>query len=197
MIRDPAVSLAAEGDLGEVTAFLQREMAKFQFAPFWSETVLRRLDAEILVHRTHGRIDGCVSLWDQRATRQAVVRDYPRGVRLMRPAINAVSPLLGLPHLPPLGSPIHQAFLSHLAVLDDEPGLMLSLIKAGLDLAARRGLGAATIGMSSNHPFHDVLLKHFRAIKYQTLLYLVHWEDGAEVAAGCDSRMPMPDVGLL
>jgi hypothetical protein len=195
--RDPAISLAGEGDLGEIATFLQRELIKFQFAPVWSEAELRRIGAEYLVHRTDGRIDGCVSLWDQSATRQAVVRGYPRGVQLLRPVINAAAPFLGLPHLPPTGSVIPQAFLSHLAVTDDEPEIMLSLIKAGLDLARRRRLGAATIGMSSHHRFNGVLRKHFRAIQYQTLLYLVHWEDGAEAAAGCDGRLPMPDVGLL
>ena len=193
----PGIELAADPDLAELAEFLQHQLARYQFTPVWSEAALRSLGVPLLVHRTHGRIDGCLSLWDQRSTRQPVVRGYPPAVKALRPAINAFAPLLRLPSLPKIGAPIPQAFLSHLAVEGDDPAVMLSLVKAGLDLAARHGLGAATIGMSRDHPFRSALLKRFRAIEYGTLLYLVHWEDGAAAAAACEARLPMPDVGLL
>lgn len=193
----PAVTAAGDGELGEVAGFLQAELARFQFAPVWSEAALRRTGAELLVHRTGGRIDGCLSVWDQRSTRQAVVRGYPPAVRALRPAINAAAPLLGLPSLPPLSTGIPQVFLSHLAVAGDDPAVMLALVRAGLDRAARRGAGAATMGMGGGHPFRAALAKRYRAIAYETLLYLVHWEDGAEAARACADRVAMPDVGLL
>jgi hypothetical protein len=194
---DPALSLARPEELGEVAAFLRQELVRFQFAPVWTEAALRSLSASFLVHRTAGRITGCLSLWDQRALRQAVVRGYPPAVRALRPAINLVAPALGIPTLPHVGTALSQAFLSHLAVAQDDPDIMLSLVRAGLTLAARQGLRAAVVGMSSAHAFRGTLLGGFRAVEYETLLYWVHWPEGAAAAAASDARLPMPEVGLL
>jgi hypothetical protein len=192
-----AVSVATDGELPELAAFLRRELARFQFTPVWSAEALRSLSADFLIHRTGGEIDGCLSLWDQRAARQVVVRGYPRHVRALRPLINACAPLLRLPRLPALSDAVPQGFLSHLAVAQDEPDRMLALVSAALDLAHRRGLAACSLGLASAHPFREHLLKRVRALEYRTLLYLVHWEEGAAAAAACDDRLPMPDIGLL
>lgn len=191
------ISIAEETDLPLVAAFLQRELAQFQFAPVWTEDVLRSLPATFLLHRAHGEITGCVSLWDQRGTRQSVVRGYPRWVGATRPAINLAAPFLRLPNLPPVGAVIPSAYLSHLAVANDAPAVLLKLVRSALSLAAKRGHGAAVVGFAAEHPFREILRARLGGMEYRTSLYLVHWQDGAEAAEACDTRPAMPDVGLL
>jgi hypothetical protein len=194
----PGIRLAQEEDLPGIALFLQGQLRRRQLAPCWSEDDLRRLDgAQFLVAGNAGQIAGCICLWDQRASRQAVVRGYPAMFRRLRPVINLVAPLLGTVDLPPVGTALSQAFLSHLAVRDDGSEMMLALVGAALGLAASRGLAAAIVGMPASHHWRWQLKKKFRAFEYLTQLYLVHWpEDEKNVSLSSDAVL-FPDVGLL
>ena len=195
---------ARDADLGEVaTAFLQPTNARFQFSQVWTEASLRGLrkfgflPEHMLLARRQGRICGCISVWDQRAVRQAVVQRYPTGVELLRPLINIAAPFTGLPQFPALGMPINQAMLSHLAIDDDDPDVFLALVSAALDQAKRRGFDAAMIGFATSRNLRKVLLRHHRTIEYRTTLYLAHWQAAAAHVASLQKTIPHPEIALL
>jgi len=194
---------AADTDLGEVAAFLQQANARFQFSQVWTEASLRGLrqfgflPAHMLLARRQRRICGCISVWDQRAVRQAVVQRYPAWVGHLRPLINMAAPFAGLPKFPAPGTRINQAMLSHLAIDDDDPDIFLALVSAALDQAKRRGFDAAMIGFATSRNLHKVLLRRHRAIEYRTTLYLAHWEAASAQVAALQKTITHPEVALL
>jgi hypothetical protein len=192
------ISLAHSEELPEIATFLDQQLRPRQLAPCWSAADLGRLaGVQFLVARQAGQIVGCISIWDQSTSRQAVVRGYPKIVRRLRPAINLAGPLLGTVQLPPVGTALSQAYLSHLAVRDDDARVMVALVKAALDVAARGGLAAAIIGMPASHVWRAHLNRQYRTFEYLTQLYLVHWPEDAETITLSSEAIAFPDVGLL
>lgn len=188
------IAAADATDLPELAAFLHRVNAGHPFAPVWKEKDLRNLGAEhLLISRGTAGIRGCLAVWDQRAVRQVVVRRYPPLLGRLRPLVNLAAPLIGLPRLPAPGEAIRQAILSAVAVEKDDPAVLLALVAAALDQAARRGLEAVLFGCAAAHPWREVLRRRYRALEYRTTLFLVHWPEAVPVPSG----LPRPDPGLL
>jgi hypothetical protein len=199
----PGVTLAAAtlADMGRLAEFLQRELMRFQAAPVWDAADLCALPSltpeHFILAERNGDIAGCVALWDQRALRQTVVRGYARLLSLIRPLLNLAAPLAGLPTLPPVGAPIAHAFLSHLAVAQDDPIVLGALIEAALDQARSRNIDVALVGLTDGHPLSAALKAAFRGRLYRAALYLVHWPDGLPAADGLDGRPAHVEVALM
>ncbi len=194
----PEITPASDADWPALSAFLQSAMQPRQFAPLWSEDRLRRCGPadQFLLYRQGGAIRGAVAVWDQRVRKQVVVRGYPKAVGTVRPLVNLAAPILGLPHFPPEGSILAQAFLSHLAAEADDPAILTALVQAGLAEAKRRGLLVAVLGCPSDHPLRSDVRKQWRGVEYQTDLYLVRWP-GQEPWVNAQAGAIFPDVALL
>ena len=201
--RDKVVVRAVDGDFPEIADFLARQNARYQFAPAWTGAMLHDLDAfglpigNFLLVRAGGRIAGCIALWDTSGHRQSVIRGYPGFVGAVRPLANRVGALFGWPDLPPVGSPIRQVMLSHLAIADEAPEVCDALLDAALSEAARQGHGAAILGMAAERGLAASVRKRRGAIEYRTMLYLVFWPGSEKSAAAIEGSLPHPDIGLL
>jgi hypothetical protein len=204
--RPPGLSVdrAGPGDLEEIVACLQRNASRYQFAPHWtredlvSEQRTRDLRPEdFYLARRGDRVVGCLALWDQRGFKQAVVRGYHGTLRLMRPMINLVAPWLKSPRLPPPGTRLHNAFLSHVAVDDDEHIVLLALVDAAREGARARHLDYLTVGFARRSPLLDALGRVGRHREYVSLIYVVHWEDGVEAVGRLDGRIPQLEAAIL
>jgi hypothetical protein len=196
----PEVKRATPADLPAIAVLLQRAYRRFQFAPVWRAADLARLTAvgglridDFLIVRRGPGLRGCLAVWDQSVARQTVVRDYAPWLGRLRPLINLAAPLASLPQLPAPGSTLAQAYLSHVAVEDDDPAIFRALLAAGSTLARKRGFELALTGFAAGHPFAAVVARA-RPITYRSLLYLVHWPD-AEPAIS--DRLPHPEIALL
>ena len=194
---------AGLGDLPAISALLQRNYRRFQFAPVWRASDLQRLLAggamracNFLVVRRGLGVSACLAVWDQGMLKQTVIRGYGPWLRRMRPFVNLASPLLSMPRLPPVGSALRQAYLSLIAVDDDDAATFRSLLRAALTLARQRGLEVALAGFAANHPFAAVL-RHRHVAKYRSLLHLVHWRDTQSVAGSIPSRVPHPEIAIM
>jgi hypothetical protein len=198
------VRRATVDDVPEVAALLQRQYCRYQCAPVWSEALLRSSDrchgleaGDFFVAERGKSIVGCASLWDQQSFKQQVVRGYSAAVQRWRRLANLFSPLAGLPSLPSVGTALRLVYLSHLAVEDDEPEIMAALVQAVRTDAKRRGQHLLVLGLSERHPLLAPLKRRFRYLEYNSLLCLVHWEDGAEAAAALDDRPPHVELAML
>lgn len=193
------ISPATDADWAEMAAFLQEELARQDFAPVWTEARLKQCGPaeQYLLFRENGAIRGVVSVWDQRAGKQAVVRAYPSAVSRFRPALNIVAPLLGLPHFPPEGTALAQGFLSHLTARQDDPAILTALIRAGLSAAKRRGLSVAVLGCATARPLRTLVKQTWRSVEYQTELYLVSWSTAGDEWRMFRDAAIGPDVALL
>jgi hypothetical protein len=180
------VDQACAADMPAIAACLQRNYARFQFAPVWSAARLSdplccpNLQAEdFWIVRDQRRVIACLALWDQRAFKQSVVRGYAPALARLRPFANALAPLLGLPRLPPVGDALDHVFLSHMAIDEDHADLSRPLLGRALEQAARLGFALATFGLSPESPWLQDIAGVFRWRAYRSHLYTVSWPDGA------------------
>lgn len=184
-----------------IAACLERNRRRYQFAPRFSlEDLLspersRGLAPEdFFIATSGGEVVGCLALWDQSGFKQVVVRGYAPSLARWRPWLNRLSPLLGTPRLPEPGQILPHAYISHVAVDGDDPGIFRDLMEAAYAEARAWGCIYVVIGLASRHPWLPWLKKRFRSREYASMLYTVHWKDGGEAL---DGRIPHVEVALL
>ena len=97
---------------------------------------------------------GCLALWDQTGFKQVVVRGYAPRLERLRPWINR-SPVASsaTPRLPDPGEALPHAYLSHVAVDEDDPDVFEALAEAAYAEARVRGLAYVVAGFAAGHPF--------------------------------------------
>jgi ribosomal protein S18 acetylase RimI-like enzyme len=188
----------------EVADCLQRNRPRYQAAPFFSAAELlspersRGLapqDFRLAVR--DGRVVGCLALWDQTGFKQAVVRGYAPRMARWRPWINRLSRVLGGPHLPEPGEPLPHAYVSHVAVDDDDPAIFRTLVETAHAEACARRYAYVVIGFAAGHPWLPWLERRFRPRRYASLLYTVDWGAGAAAVEALDGRLPHVEAALL
>lgn len=195
---DAGIAVADQADFAPLAAFLSDHLARRDCAPVWSAAALATTPGlRVLVLREGGAITGCIALWDQRASRQALLIGAPRWLRHWRAPANLAFAAAGLPAVPAVGRAIDQAFLSITATLDDCPQRFVRLVRAGLAEAQRLGVGAAMLGVPAAHPWRIALRSAWRAIEYRTSLFAVVWPGQEAGAQQIDPARVFPEIGLL
>ncbi|HSC26207.1 MAG TPA: hypothetical protein VLD67_02975 [Vicinamibacterales bacterium] len=183
---------------------LRRNNRRYQFAPCWSAADLRSplrsrgLAAGDFVAALRGDgVVGCLACWDQRAFKQVVVRGYSPRLARLRPLVNAASPWTGMPRLPENGTRLDSAYLSHVAVDEDDPDVLQALMTAGCLLAADRGIATALAGFPDGSPLLRRARRSFPHRSYDSVLYVAFWEDGEGDARALDGRPANPELAIL
>lgn len=195
------VERGTPASLKGVADCLARNRRRYQAAPFFSEDDLlspersRGLAPESFhLALADGRVAGCLALWDQSGFKQAVVRGYAPRLARWRPWINRLAPLLHTPRLPDPGSTLPHAYVSHLAVDEDDPDLFQALIESACAESRSAGYASLVLGLAARHPWLAWLRRRFRAREYPSILYTVHWDDEEAVL---DDRLPHVEAALL
>ena len=177
---DPDVECGSAVGLPAIADCLQRNYRRYQFAPVWDEAALLGAGLraeEFLVCREEKRVHACIALWDQRSSKQTVVRGYRRPLGLLRPLINLAAPLCGFPALPQKGQVLRQGWLSHLASEKDDAGAVKALLRAVLPRAQELGLTQVMLGLADGHPLLSAVRAVRRHLSYRSDIYLVHWPE--------------------
>ena len=193
--------------LDDIVACLQQHARRYQFSPSWSHADLlsparsRNLPLEdFVVAVRDDRVVGCVACWDQRPFKQAVVRGYSPRLARWRPFVNLLAPLTGTPHLPPVGSPLDFAYLSHVALEagdEADASVATALVLAALASAASRGLRYVVLGLSVSHPLLPAVRRAFSHRAYESVLYAAFWPEDEALAAALDGRPAHPELAIL
>jgi hypothetical protein len=198
------ITAAELRDIDSIVECLERNGARYQFAPRWTREIVlsparsRGLRIQdFLVARRGEHVIGCLACWDQRAFKQTIVRGYSPRLAWARPVSNLLSPLTGFPRLPAVGGSVSFAYLSHLAVDDDDPAVFTALLQAARHAAAHRGLDHLCIGLGTAHPLASVAQARFGVREYRSRAYVVHWDDGAEAVRALDGRPIHLEVAIL
>lgn len=201
----PGIELVrgSTAESGEIARFLDKQARRFQFAPRWSADQLwddRRCPdlgpEDFLLARRGDSLAGCVALWDQCGFKQHVVRGYAAWIDRLRPLINLPAAALGLPRLPAPGSALRQLSLSHLAVEDDDPGVLRALLGEALAQAAAREVPLTVTGLGDEHPLLGEAKAAARHLAYRSDIYLVHWGD-EDPRRGLDDRPMHLEAAVL
>jgi hypothetical protein len=152
------------GDWEEVAGFLNAQSSHRPLAPshrasdFAGRLRWPCLDAtDFLLARRGDRLVGSVAVWDLRPVRQVRLAALHGWLKQCRLPVNGLARLLGWPGLPRNGSILPMAFVSFLAVENEEPELAGAMLLAARALAARRGLGFLCACAHEDHPFAKVL----------------------------------------
>jgi len=180
----------------DIVHLLEKDHQQYQFAPVWSANELQPQNFRI-AYSQHGTLAACAAIWDQRAIKQTVVRGYANHLRWSRPFINLGAAMLGWPGLPRVGQPIPHAFVSHLAFDPLQPRIDEWLILLSHGPAHTRKIDYLIIGFDARDPRLVHLRKVMRPREYVSRLYVVHWDDGAELARSLDDRLLAPEVATL
>jgi hypothetical protein len=125
------------------------------------------------------------------------VTGYSKQLTRLRPFFNVATPLLRQPRLPAPGQEIQSAFLSHVSVEQGDEDALLALIGFAARQAAAQDIDYLVLGFADRDPFSHLVRKRFSCHRYESMIYLVYWEDGREYASTIDERIPHPEVAIL
>ncbi len=200
----PRIARADDAMLPGIASRLADHGRHYQFHPVWTPAMLRStarcrgLDAgDFLVCKDDERITACLALWDQRDFKQTVIRGYSTRLGRARPLLNLVAPLARRPRLPAPGARLESAFLSHVAVDEDDEETLLDLVAAACRQAVRRGIDYVMIAFAGRNPLARAVRDHFPCHEYVSIIYVVFWDDGRAAADAIDDRIPHPEVAIL
>ena len=100
--------------------------------------------------------------------------------------------------LPAPGARLKSAFVSHVAVDDDDPEVMLALLAAVRDTAAARGLDYLVLGLAEGRPLLDAIRENVPCRTYASLIYQVTWpNEHAAAVPPLDARRLHPEAAIL
>lgn len=183
---------------------LQAHGQNHQLHPFWSKENLESNERcrglalrDFLVVEQGGNIEGLLALWDQRDFKQSVVRGYAPGLSRMRPLFNVMAPIFGQPVLPPPGTRLENAFLSHVAVPHDREALLADLVADACVRAAARNIDYVSIALSARNPLAKSLEQTFSCYRYVAEVYLVYWPDGEATAQSISRTVSHLEVAII
>lgn len=200
VIRDDSET-AAPTPAAVLLDYLRRSSRRAQLTFAWDDDQWHALGAhgidagEFSVVRRNGEIVAAAAVWDQRSFRQTVIDGYSSVVELIRPLINGVQGLRGLPGLPPPGTVLSQGALLGASV--NTPDDWTVLWSAVQRRAAARGLRWVVVSRDARDPEVPVLRRLMRAREYPTTLYEVTWPHGKRWTDPWDARCFRPEVALL
>jgi hypothetical protein len=191
----------APAPVDELTEFLEQHARHQQLSLTWDAVRWQALaragigPADFAVVRERGRIVAAAAIWDQRALRQTVIDGYTGATRVVRPIVNVMRAVGGLPILPPPGATLAQGSVLGAAVDDVAhwPGLWRVLAAQ----AARRGLQWLSIARDAQDPELVPLRALLRPREYRTTLYDVIWRDRPGWREPWHVGHARPEVGLL
>lgn len=196
---------ARPDEVEETAACLDRNARRYQLARRWRADDLSSGERCPGLHAgdfhlafgSGGRLLGTAALWDQSAFKQVVVRGYAPALARGLWWINGGAWLLGAPRLPAPGRALPHAYLSHVAVDDDDAAVFERLLASVLAEARRRRYAYLVAGFAERHPFLAVIRRRCRAREFASVLYLVYGRDGAQAVSRLDGRAPHVEVALL
>lgn len=149
---------ATAADWAAIVAFLNRENARYQFAPVYHENDLangrlRGMQPEnIFIAEAGGAIVGTLALWQQSAFRQIHIDAYRGAWRLIRPVYNALARLTPLAPLPRAGEALKYAYLSLMAVQHDDLAVFRALLRQAYRASHGTGLHYLIGAFHERHP---------------------------------------------
>lgn len=189
---------ADENDLPEIAAFLNEQGSKYQFAPVWTHELLLNYaqwqgptPSDFCIIRENGEIVACAALWDQRPFSQVVVRRVPGIQGLLWRMVTFVGQYNGFG----FGKPLPMAYVSHLAVRDNDLDLTCRLAATVAFKAKARDIVFLVMSFPENDLRTAAMTQGTKVV--QSTLYGVHWPDQPSVREQLDVRPIYPEVSLL
>ena len=190
---------ATAADWAAIVAFLNRENARYQFAPVYHENDLtngrlREMQPEnILLAEANGSIIGTIALWQQSAFRQLHIDAYHGAWRFIRPVYNAFARLTPLAPLPRAGEALKYAYLSLMAVQNDDLAVFRALLRQAYRASHSTELHYLISALHERHPLRPAFADYAR-IPSGGQLFTVQFDDEPYPL---DGRVPYIDAAAI
>ena len=194
-----AIRRATAADWANIVAFLNRENARYQFAPVYHENDLangrlRGLQPEnIFIAEAGSAIIGTLALWQQSAFRQLHIDAYHGAWRFIRPVYNALARLTPLAPLPRAGEALKYAYLSLIAVQNDDLAVFRALLRHAYRASHGIGLHYLIGAYHERHPLRSAFAD-YASIPSGGKLFTVQF-DGQPYPL--DERVPYVDAAAI
>ena len=194
-----AIRRATAADWAAIVAFLNRENARYQFAPVYHENDLtngrlREMQPEnILLAEANGSIIGTIALWQQSAFRQLHIDAYHGAWQFIRPVYNALARLTPLAPLPRAGEALKYAYLSLMAVQNDDLAVFRALLRHAYRASHGTGLHYLIGAYHERHPLRPAFAD-YAGIPSGGQLFTVQF-DGEPYPL--DGRVPYIDAAAI
>ena len=202
--RPASCPVATEDYREQLADCLHRNYRRYAWTPYWTTDELGSPErtpglaiGDFLVTIEGSWLNGCMALWDQRAFRQIVVRGYGSRLRRWRPFLNFFAPITGLPRLPTVGEPWAYAYVSPLAIDNDDPDVFIRLLQATIRRAGQLGYDYVLLGLAESHPLLATAQRAVRHRRFASSLYLVTWDELPFNFERVKNAIPHPEISLL
>jgi hypothetical protein len=129
-------------------------------------------------------VEAAAAIWDQRSVRQLVLAEAPRWLQMLRPVMS-----LAGDRLPAAGKAINVAYVSQLALRNQDAGAFVRLLKLLCAKANQSRIEYLSISLASENPLSVMAGRLARHVTRSTL-YAVHWDGDA----GCPPLASFPYV---
>jgi len=193
---------ASGDDIDDLAEFYNRKASAYQFSPVLQPQWLGALSGDrglrlqdFFIVKKEGSVKAAFALWDQRMFRQTVCRGYRHLPGLFRGAYNLYSSFFRRIRLPDVGSRLEHLFLAFLAVDDMNESLCLEILQEALFHAQRKGVDAAVLGLSAQHPLGPYIRQKLKPVVYRTCIETVTMPESAGVVL--NGFPTQPEIALL
>jgi hypothetical protein len=130
------VRTASEPDLAAIASLLSEDQRRREFGYVIDEALLRtRLESwpglnveDFRLAYRNEELVGVAAPWDAYAVKRMVVLEYRGSMRWIRAGFNLGSLFFRYPPLPPVGKAMRYAYLTHVAIKNDDPDVMSALV---------------------------------------------------------------------
>lgn len=194
--------VATPDQLPDIVAFINRQNRRRDLAPVLHvETLLNGEGSglgpsDFIALRRAGKIVAACAVWDQHPYRSIQVAGYRSPLGALRPLLNVISSLTGLPRLPVPGKLLRQAYLSFPAVAEDDPALWSALVREAMAVSKMRGATLLAAGFADGDRAGDLVAEAFRHRVYRSTIYRVSFQGSGEKAMPALGK-PKVEIGLL
>ena len=133
-----SVKKAEEQDLDKLIQFWNEESVNNQFLPVYSVDILKnskgllrdlKID-DVILSIKNNKIVGSIAIWNQMAIKKAIIKKYPYWIKKLRPVINLLLKIRGIPVLPKENTEIDYRLISMLVVKNNESAVFKLLLNA-------------------------------------------------------------------
>ncbi|MDQ3557280.1 MAG: GNAT family N-acetyltransferase [Gemmatimonadota bacterium] len=176
-----SVRQATEGEVPRIARLLDEDARQRPFGYCFQEAELRRRlgswpglapESFYLAEDAGGMLVGCIAIWDARAVKRMVVREYRGGMRGVKRAYNLAAWLLRFPPLPRTGEAFRYLYLTHQAIPSEDPEIMGALLDAVHADHRRSGYHFLSVCVLDDDPLEPAF-RGFRTTDLPAHLYLV------------------------
>jgi hypothetical protein len=163
-------------EIDEMLKFYLEQGQSFQYFPVFSREDLMQgekipaWDSFYILRSPEGKIAAAGAVWDQQSYKQYIIQGYSPGFTFIRPVLNLLAPLLGIPSLPKPGSVLNFFILAFFLSRDMDPlayGMFLDQM-----LASQTSYDSCSIGLHESNSLSAVIQKK-RPLIYKSRLYRV------------------------